>query len=295
MIMENIDTLLKGVVDLHVHSGPGMIPRKLDHYEATRQALGAGIRALVLKDHHAMTCGAARFINEYLAKGEPVKAYGAVCLNNTAGGLSPHVVDAAIKYGAGIIWFPTVSAENHIESHKDKAKKKGFPDTKEKPLPEKPLRIVGVDNKLLPEVSEICRLIAKADVILGTGHLSAAEVRLLIDEARLQGVKRILVDHPEFTVNATLPEMVEFAEKGAFIEHTCVIAINDLTTEYLIEMIRTVGPERTIISSDLGQTTQPYPVEGLARVMRTLLDNGIKEDEVDLMFRKNPAFLLGIE
>jgi predicted peroxiredoxin len=293
--MERIDALLKGTVDIHVHSGPGMIPRKLDHYEATRQSLDAGIRALVLKDHHAMTSGAAYFINEYLVKGQAVRAYGSVCLNNAAGGLNPYVVDAAIKYDAKVIWFPTVSAENHIESHKDKEKKKGFPDTKEKPLPEKALKILDSDGKLLPQVSEICKLIAKADVVLGTGHLSVPEIKLLIDEAKLQGVKRILVDHPEFTVNATIPEMVEFADKGAFIEHTCVISINDITTDYLIEMIKAVGAERTIISSDLGQTTQVYPVEGLKKVMKNLLDAGIKEDEVDLMFRKNPSVLLGID
>ena len=293
--MEKIDVLLKGAVDVHVHSGPGMIPRKLDHYEATRQSLDAGIRALVLKDHHAMTSGAVYFINEYLVKGQPVRAYGSVCLNNAAGGLNPYVVDAAIKYGAKVIWFPTVSAANHIESHKDKEKKKGFPDTKEKPLPEKALKIVNDDGELLPQVSEICKLIARADVVLGTGHLSVPEIKLLIDEAKLQGVKRILVDHPEFTVNATIPEMVEFADKGAFIEHTCVIAINDITPEYLIEMIKAVGAERTIISSDLGQTTQVYPVEGLKKVMTSLLDGGIKGDEIDLMFRKNPAGLLGID
>jgi predicted peroxiredoxin len=292
--MERIDALLKGAVDVHVHSGPGMIPRKIDHYEATRQCLDAGVRALVLKDHHAMTTGAAYFINEYLLKGQPVRACGSVCLNNAAGGLSPYVVDAAVKYGAKVIWFPTVSAENHIESHKDKEKKKGFPDTQERPLPEKPLKIVDAEGNLLPQVSEICKLIARADVVLGTGHLSVPEIKLLIEEAKLQGVKRILVDHPEFTVNATVPEMVEFADKGAFIEHTCVICINDITTEHLIEMIRAVGVERTIISSDLGQTTQVYPVEGLKKVMKTLLDAGIKEDEVDLMFRKNPAVLLGM-
>ncbi len=293
--MEKVDTLLQGAVDLHVHSGPGMIPRKLDHCEATRQCLAAGIRALVLKDHHAMTAVAADFINEYVVKGQPVRAYGAICLNNAAGGLNPYVVDAAIKYGAKVIWFPTVSAKNHIESHKDKEKKKGFPDTKEKPLPEKALTVVDSDGKLLPEVSDICRLIAKADAVLGTGHLSVPEIRLLIDEAKLQGVRKIVVDHPEFTVNATIPEMVEFADKGAFIEHTCVIAINDITTGYLVEMIRAVGAERTIISSDLGQTTQVYPVEGLKKVMSSLLDAGIAEGDLSLMFRKNPAALLGIE
>jgi hypothetical protein len=290
--MAKTDELLKGAVDIHVHSGPGMIPRKLDHYEAARQCLHTGIRALVLKDHHAMTTGAAYLINTYLTKGQPVKAYGSVCLNNTAGGLSPYVVDASLKYGAKVVWFPTVSAKNHIESHN--AQKK-FPNTMEEPLPEKPLRIVDADGRLLPQVSEICKLIAKADVVLATGHLSVPEIKLLIDEAKLQGVTKILVDHPEFTVDASLTEMIEFADKGAFIEHTCVICINSLTTEYLIEMIKAVGAERTVISSDLGQTTQVYPVEGLKKVMKNLLDAGINEEEIDLMFRRNPAVLLGLE
>ena len=289
--MAETDELLKGAVDIHVHSGPGMISRKLDHYEATRQCLQAGIRALVLKDHHAMTMGAAYFINNYLAKGQPVKAYGSVCLNNTAGGLSPYVVDAAIKYGARVIWFPTVSAKNHIESHQAKGK---FPVAREETLPEKPLMIVDARGELLPEVSEICKLIAAADIVLATGHLSVAEVRLLIDEAKASGVKKILVDHPEFTVGASLTDMVEFADRGAYIEHTCVICLNSLTTEYLVEMIRAVGADRTVISSDLGQTTQVYPVEGLKKVMKNLLDAGIKKEEIDLMFRKNPAMLLGI-
>ncbi len=289
--MGKADELLKGAVDLHVHSGPGMIPRRLDHYEAARQSLAAGIRALVLKDHHASTAGAAYFINTYLAKGEPVKAYGSVCLNNAVGGLSPYAVDAAIKYGARVVWFPTVSAKNHIESHKVRGK---FPGTREDTLPEKPLRIIDADGNLLPEVSEICKLIAAADVVLATGHLSVPEISLLIDEARLQGVRKILVDHPEFTVDASLPEMVEFAERGAFIEHTCVICLNSVTTEYLVEMIKAVGAQRTVISSDLGQTTQVFPAEGLKKVMTNLLDAGIKEGEIDLMFRKNPAMLLGI-
>lgn len=292
--MVKADAPLQGVVDLHVHSGPGMIPRKLDHYEATRQCLDAGIRALVLKDHHMMTTGAAYFINEYLVREKPVKAYGAVCLNNAVGGLNPYAVDTAIKSGAKVVWFPTVSALNHIESHKDMAKKKGFPDTKEKSVTEIPLRIIDADGKLLPQVPEICRLIAKSDIVLATGHLSVPEIRLLIDEAKGQGVRRILVDHPEFTVGATLPEMIEFADKGAFIEHTCVISLNDLTTEALIEMIVSVGVERTIISSDLGQTNQVYPVEGLTMIMRNLLDAGVTEGEIDLLFRKNPAALLGV-
>lgn len=86
--MRKVDELLKGVVDIHIHSGPSMIPRKVDHYEATRRYLDAGVRALVLKDHHTTTTAAAYFINEYLVKEQPIRAYGSLCLNNAVGGLN---------------------------------------------------------------------------------------------------------------------------------------------------------------------------------------------------------------
>ncbi|RJR52375.1 MAG: hypothetical protein C4576_02735, partial [Desulfobacteraceae bacterium] len=284
--MDKASKLLVGAIDLHLHSGPGMISRKLDHCEAARQSIEAGVKGIVLKDHHYATVGAAYMINNYIFKDAPIEVYGALCLNNAVGGLSPFTVDSAIKYGAKVIWFPTVSALNHIESHRKHAKK-GFPTVREKLLPEKPLRILDDEGKLLPQVSEICELIANSDVILGTGHLSVQEIRLLIDEARSKGIQKIMVDHPEFMVNATLEEMVEFADKGAMIEHTCVIALNSMSTEHLVQMIRSVGAERTVINSDLGQTDQLYPVEGLKKLITNLLDAGIKEGEIELMFRRN--------
>jgi hypothetical protein len=44
--MDKITKLLKGAVDLHVHSGPGLIPRSLDHAEAVKQARGGERPAL---------------------------------------------------------------------------------------------------------------------------------------------------------------------------------------------------------------------------------------------------------
>jgi len=57
--------------------------------------------------------------------------------------------------------------------------------------------------------------------------------------------------------------------------------------------IREVGPESTILATDLGQTTNPYPDEGLGMFIGKLLDNGFAEQEVQRMVRSNPAQLLG--
>jgi len=293
--MDKIAKLLQGAVDLHVHSGPGLIPRSLDHAEAVKQAIAVGMRGLVVKDQHSMTSGSVYFLREHVFKGAPISFYGGLVLNNTGGGISPYTVDCAIKYGGKIIWMPTLSAKNHIEVH-SKGHKTSFPDTKEKPLPEIPLTIVDQNGALLPQIIEICKLIARADIVLATGHLHLSEIKLLIAEAKKQGVKRILMNHPEFIVNASLEDMVNFADQGVVIEHSYALVVSgELKKEYLVEMIRRVGAERTTIGSDLGQKGNPYPVEGLKACIRDLLELGIKDEEIDLILRKNPAKLIGLD
>ena len=46
-----IDALLKGAIDPHVHSGPSIAPRGVDHVELLQQASQAGYAAVVTKDH----------------------------------------------------------------------------------------------------------------------------------------------------------------------------------------------------------------------------------------------------
>jgi hypothetical protein len=66
-----------------------------------------------------------------------------------------------------------------------------------------------------------------------------------------------------------------------------------ISWEQVYANIREVGPSTTILATDLGQTTAPYPDEGLATYIGNLLDNGFKEQEVRGMVRDNPAQLLG--
>ena len=61
-----------------------------------------------------------------------------------------------------------------------------------------------------------------------------------------------------------------------------------------IEQIKALGPERVLLSTDLGQPTAPYPDEGLAIYAQKLLDAGISETAVRAMCVDNPRILLGI-
>ena len=190
--------------------------------------------------------------------------------------------------------MPTLSAKSHIEFHK---KEVSFHSTHEKRgVDEIPLTILDSEDKILPEVSQICRLIARADIILATGHLYLKEVKALVHEAGKQGVKKILINHPEFILNASIDDMVELANQGAFIEHSYTLTYSKkLTKEYLFEMIRAVGAEHTVIGSDLGQTGRPYPIDGFRDFIKDMLGMGMKDEEVHYVLRANPAKLLNLE
>ncbi len=291
---KEIARLLEGAIDIHVHSGPGVIHRALDHMEAAQQAKDAGLRALVLKDQHSMTCNSAYLLKKYFFSESDLQIFGSLPLNNAAGGLSPLAVDAAIEYGAKVIWMPTISAKNHIEwVHQAGSKKKTYWSAFERQ--EAPLSVLDQDGNLIPEVSEICRLIAKANIVLGLGHLALKEMRVLVDEAKRIGVQKILMDHPEFIVNATIDDMKDFADRGVFIEHTYTLVVSGrVTKEYLAQMIRRVGAERTVISSDMGQVGRPYPVEGLRLCIADMLEAGISEEEIDFVLKRNTAKLLDL-
>lgn len=291
---DKVSKLITGSIDSHVHSGPGLIPRSLDHVQAARDAMAADMRAIIVKDQHSMTCNAIYFIQNYILKDAPLDIFGGMVLNNATGGISPHTVDGAIKSGAKIIWMPTASAENHIETHK--RVHTDFPKTKEKLIDEIPLKIIDKNGNLLPQISQICSLIAEADIILGTGHLYLEEIKLLVDEAIKQGVKKILMQHPEFLINASIDDMIDFANKGVFIEHSMVFYVKGtIEKEYLLEMIRKVGAERTVLGSDLGQMGNPSPMEGIRSCIKIMLEMGVSDEEIDLMIRKNPAKLLDLE
>jgi predicted metal-dependent TIM-barrel fold hydrolase len=63
---------------------------------------------------------------------------------------------------------------------------------------------------------------------------------------------------------------------------------------HLVEWIRAVGPERTVLSSDLGQENNPLPVESYRKICGRLLAAGVPEREVRMLVADNPARLLGL-
>jgi predicted TIM-barrel fold metal-dependent hydrolase len=288
--------LMQGAIDFYIHSAPSLFPRLVDDIEAAEGGRKMGLKAVVLKEHHGYTSDRMYFVRKLVSG---IEVYGGVVLNNAVGGINPFAVEAAIDLGAKIVWFPTLSAKNHLDQM-------GAPDfgdslkqkTKRR-ITEKPIYILNDKGHLIPEVYEVINLIAEHDIVLATGHLSIPEAKHLIKAAKERRVKRLYVNHPEYIINGTIEDQKELANIGAFIEHLAIFMYPMWPTKAgingIVEMINAVGPERTVLATDLGQVHNPPPWEGLRMFIRVLLEKGISKESLRKMVQENPAYLLNIQ
>jgi hypothetical protein len=290
----DIQNLLNGAIDLHVHPSPSPFPRRLSIVQAALSAQQAGFRAIVVKSHHHSMVTDVLALEDCALNELKIDVYAGIALNNHVGGLNPWAVDLCLKLGGKIVWFPTISSQKHIHEH---AEGLNFPSLSFRLMPETPIDIVDTNGDILPEVSTILELIKTHDAIAASGHLDAEQVYKLIEHAHGMGVKKVLVNHPNYVIGATPEQCREFAQLGAFIEHSLCM-YDDRSTFYqwdistLLSYIKTVGVDRTILSSDLGQNNNPLPVEAYERIIGMLLQAGLKEAEIKTMITTNPAKLL---
>jgi hypothetical protein len=296
---QTIERLMVGAIDLHCHSGPSVMPRYFDHYEAMQEASAAGIRALLIKDHYYSATPVTEMLNKHF-KHLKVTLLSGVPLNNQTGGLNLYAVEHGIKLGAKLVWMPTFTSRNHIEHHKQDAQfVDKFPQAKKKMLDPTPLTVLDASGKLLPEVGPILDMIAANDVVLSGGHLHISEIFPLFEDAKKRGVKRLLVNHPTYVVDASLADIRELVAMGAYVEHSMCMFAEDSKFKFyepqeLKGMIEAGTVDRTILGSDLGQVGNPRLVDGFRNVAELCLDLGYTEAQVRKMISSNAAALMGI-
>ena len=120
-IDERIVGLLKGAIDPHVHSGPSIAPRAVDHLELFEEYSAAGFAAVVTKDHDYSSVMTAALIPKNLLRLK-TKLYASIVLNNVMGGFNPYAVEHTAAMGGKIVWLPTLAAENHLRWQATQAK-----------------------------------------------------------------------------------------------------------------------------------------------------------------------------
>jgi hypothetical protein len=287
--------ILRGAIDMHAHTHPALFRRPLDDTDLAKIAADYGMRGFVLKDHDSQTVGRAYYVNRMYPE---TQAFGSIVLNRSVGGINPHVVQAAIQYGAKVIWMPSNHSQWHLDffgipNYLQLARPKGQ-------LPGPGVTVLDADGNLTQETLTVLDLVAEADVCLATGHLSLKEVRLLQDEAIKRGVKKFLVTHMNWALcKQDLDVQRELLDKGAFVEYVAISCVSPTFYEQdpkeLASWIKELNGRNLILTSDLGQfSAAPHP-EGLRMILATLLDEGVEPDMLRAMTQYNPATLLGLE
>jgi hypothetical protein len=281
-VSPDVARALAGAIDIHVHNLPDDRPRSIDAVDVAILARTRGMRALVLKNHFESTAGIAYLVRK-LVPG--IEVFGGIDLNRTVGGINAAAVEHMVKVTGGfgkVVWMPTFDSENQVRTSKEN----------------RPFVSVSRGGQLLPEVTQVIALIAKHDLVLATGHSSAAEGLLLLQEARRQGVRRMVVTHAMNTpISMDVPQMKQAAVLGArieFVGSTMRDAGADARVTRFAEAIRAVGPANCILSSDLGQAGNPVPPDGFGEFLVALRAKGFTDAEVALMAKENPARLLGL-
>ncbi len=289
MAEPTIDELLRGAVDMHLHSGPDVFACRVDALEAARQARQVGMRAIVIKNHSYPTTPLAVTVCQLVPE---VAVFGSICLDYEIGGLNAEALERHAMMGAKIAWMPTFSSSNS----RAKMSKLGMN------LKGDGFSILNNKGKLLPEINKILEIIKEHKMVLASGHISPPEGFALVEKACELGIKKIVITHPsdfEFVEQAyTVEELCRLAQMGAFIEQTI---ISMLPTEFChdpqerVKTIKTIGVEHCIMSTDLGQYWNFPPAEGMRFFMSILLRNGSSAKDIEVMAKENPAQLLDLK
>lgn len=277
------DRILEGVIDLHVHCGPDSLPRKVDAADVALLAKERGMRGFVAKNHYEPTASLA-----YMArKAVPgLEIFGGVTLNLSVGGINPAAVEYMAKVAGGygrFVWMGSFDTEAQVRYSREK----------------RPFAAVSRDNHLLPETRAVIDVIARHQLILSTGHSTPEEVMLMVEEARRQGVKHIIVTHAMIApIHMQKALMREAAAQGAYIE----FVFNGLTGPYkefefsdYAEAIDAVGAAHCVLSTDLGQVVNPQHADGMQLFIEGMCGEGVGQTEIDRMTKENPARLLDLK
>lgn len=286
--------IVKGAIELHCHSYPSIFPRSQNDWQLINDVKEANMGGVVLKAHEASTVDRSTLLR---LKNPDLHIYGGLVLNEFTGGLSPQTVDAAIRQGAKIIWMPTISSNQHC-CHFNQGNTRLFQSKNPLPNQTKGLTIWNDQNDIIPEVHEILKLIAQANITLATGHLSFQEVQALLPLAKEYGVEKVLIQHADLGI-APVPMDVQkdFAQSGAIIEKcylACSDDFKDVTIQEMAYSIRKVGAESCVLVTDYGQDYNIPPIQAFNKFVEEMLGEGITENEIEMMIVHNPRRLLGL-
>ena len=280
---------VSGTIDSHFHGCVNMV----DPLAQAKHASQAGMKALVIKSSPYASVEPARIVNEVLDEWakplgiSPTICFGGLVLGTYTGGINVEYARAIVERGAKVIWLPVLTAANHLM----KTKKISLEEAKRAGV------YVLKNGKLIPEVIEIIDLVVKKDIALSFGHLSREEMSALADEVHSRNYTKAIIDHPFNPVTAlSVADMVGMASKGININFTYfeLSPYCGVPAPVMVDAIRAVGPDKTILSSDTARVISPDSVECMRLLAEMLKVFGVDKQMIMQVMSTNPARLLNI-
>ncbi len=127
---------------------------------------------------------------------------------------------------------------------------------------------------------EVFKIMAREHLALATGHATPENTLLWIREARKMGIDRIIVTHP---INRmSLEQQQEAAKMGAYLEYCYGTTLEYAgkgrrTLDEYAKLMKALGPEHCIMSSDLGNAVNPVHPAGIKSYIAGLLEAGSRK------------------
>ena len=282
---------IRGLIDFHTHAAPDVFGRAVNDEELASFAAARQMEAVVFKNHVTSTADRAWLARKHVAG---IKIFGGIVLNGAVGGINPQAVEWMWRMQGGhgrVVWFPTFDADNHV-------RRAGIAPSG--------IRVVDDRGAVLPATREVLKVCAAQRLVVHTGHASAEQALAIIAAAREEGCDRIVVTHAQFdVVGMTETQMRKAASLGAKMElcalgmltgpeaplewmrHTQRVPLKDTA-----ERIRSVGAKHFVLGTDLGQTGNPTPADGLQMFVTGLMAEGLSREQIETMGRETPGALL---
>lgn len=285
------DKSLKGVCDIHLHAAPDSRRRSVNEFDFMKEAMRAGYRAVMFKSNDFSCHDRAYIIRQALPGAE---CFGSFCMNRVHGQrVNVSAAQKAVETSGSLcrcIWMPTLDAAYQYRC--EGRREKGIP-------------VLDNSGKVLPEVLQVMEICAEANIIFATGHASPEECIALAHKAKEVGVKKFVVTHANsHWWKMTHDQIKQCIDLGAYIEYCflpCLWGKGTQMAQYerqsddvFMAFVR-IAPERSFVSTDLGQSVMPHPIEGMRTCIAKMADSGISQKEIDWLVRKNPAWLIGLD
>src|SRR5260370_21780003 len=103
--------LVHGAYDLHVHTGPDLLPRSASDLDLAYRFRERGLAGFVIKSHYVPSAPRAALMRSLVPE---VHVLGAITLNAAVGGMN-HVADEiAARESARVVSIPAFHAANEI-------------------------------------------------------------------------------------------------------------------------------------------------------------------------------------